>query len=60
MSQENLEIVKAATAVFNAHDLEPWTGFFHPEIEFVDHMAAVAEESGAGIVGNAPPRRRMV
>lgn len=49
MSDENVEIVKGANAAFNARDLDAWAGFLDPEFEFVDHMGAVAEESGAGI-----------
>jgi ketosteroid isomerase-like protein len=49
MAQENVEIVKRSYGAFNAHDVEVWLDFLDPEIEFVDHMAAVAEESGAGI-----------
>jgi ketosteroid isomerase-like protein len=49
MSQANAEIVRRWTAAFNAHDIEGWLGFLDSEIEFVDHMAAVAEESGSGI-----------
>jgi ketosteroid isomerase-like protein len=46
MSQENVEIVKRGNAAFNAHDIEDWLTFLDPEIEFVDHMGAVAEGSG--------------
>jgi ketosteroid isomerase-like protein len=48
MSQENLEIVRAANAAFNAHDTERWLSFALPEVEFVDHGGAVAEETASG------------
>jgi ketosteroid isomerase-like protein len=47
MSRENVEIVKQAADAFNARDLETWATFFDPAFEFVDHMGAVAEESGS-------------
>src|SRR5947209_6657285 len=49
MSRENVEIVKRANTAFNAHEVEAWLGHLHPKFEFVDHMGAVAEESGSGI-----------
>jgi ketosteroid isomerase-like protein len=49
MSQENVEIVRRLNAAVNAHDTEGWLAYLDPEFEFVDHMAAVAEESGSGI-----------
>jgi ketosteroid isomerase-like protein len=49
MSRENVEIVRQASEAFNAHDMERWMSFADPKCEFVDHMAAPAEESGAGI-----------
>jgi len=47
MSEENVEIVKRAADAFNGRDLETWATFFDPAFEFVDHMGAVAEESGS-------------
>jgi ketosteroid isomerase-like protein len=47
MSRENVEIVKQAADAFNARDLATWATFFDPAFEFVDHMGAVAEESGS-------------
>ena len=49
MSQENVEIVKRANAALNAHDADRLFSLLHPDYEFVDHMGAVAEESGSGI-----------
>src|SRR4051812_32615156 len=49
MSQENVEIVQRVIAAMNAHDMEGWLAYLDPEFAFVDHMAAVAEESGSGI-----------
>ena len=48
MSQENVEVVRAAIVAFNAHDTERWLSFAHPEMEFVDHGGAVAEEVASG------------
>jgi ketosteroid isomerase-like protein len=48
-SQENVEIVKRANAALNAHDVDGLFSLLHPDYEFVDHMGAVAEESGSGI-----------
>ena len=48
MSQENVEIVRAANAAFNAHDTKRWLSFVLPEMEFVDHGGAVAEETASG------------
>ncbi len=56
MSQENVEIVKRSNEAFNAHDIERWASFIDPHFQFVDHMAAVAEESGSGIESS----RRLV
>jgi ketosteroid isomerase-like protein len=49
MSRENVEIVKRANAALNAHDVDAVVSLVHPDYEFVDHMAAVGEESGSGI-----------
>ena len=49
MSEENVEIVKRANAALNAHDVDGLFSLLHPDYEFVDHMGAVAEESGSGI-----------
>ena len=49
MSEETVEIVKRANAALNAHDVDGLFSLLHPDYEFVDHMGAVAEESGSGI-----------
>lgn len=49
VSRENVEVVKRASAALNASDIDGLLGFFDPAFAFVDHMGAVAEESGAGI-----------
>src|SRR5262249_32285064 len=49
MSEENVEIVKRANAALNAHDVDGLLRLLHPDYEFIDHMGAVAEESGSGI-----------
>jgi ketosteroid isomerase-like protein len=49
MSKANVEIARRAGAAFNAHDIEGFLDFFDSGFEFVDHMGAVAEESGSGI-----------
>src|SRR3954453_21931922 len=49
MSDENVEIVRRAVEAFNAHDTDRWVNFLDPDFEFVDHMGAVAEQTGSGI-----------
>ena len=49
MSQENVEIVTRAVDAFDADDVEQWLSFYDPEIEFVDHGGAVAEEQMSGL-----------
>ena len=44
-----MEIVKRANAALNAHDVDGLFSLLHSDYEFVDHMGAVAEESGSGI-----------
>ncbi len=36
MSQENVEIVREASAAFNRRDLDHWIEFYDPEIEYYD------------------------
>ena len=57
MSQENVEVVKRANAALNAHDVDGLISLLHPDYEFVDHMGAVAEESGSGKGDDSPPNR---
>jgi ketosteroid isomerase-like protein len=49
MSEENVEIVRRFNKAVNARDLDDWLSYLDPAFEFVDHMAAVGEESGSGI-----------
>ena len=49
MSQENVEIVRRCMAAFNAHDIAGWSSFLGSEFGFVDHRAAVGEDSASGI-----------
>src|SRR5690242_19081325 len=49
MSQENVELVRRCIAAFNAHDIAGWSSFLSSGFQFVDHMAAVGEDSASGI-----------
>jgi ketosteroid isomerase-like protein len=49
MSEANVAIVRRGNAALNAHDVDALPESFDAAVEFVDHQAAVGEETGSGI-----------
>ena len=57
MSQENVEIVREAHRAFNAHDLDRFVEFWHPDCEFRPGLEGAFEGAGGVYRGHEGIRR---